>query len=184
MHASKDSIWRGIYCSFAKFSGSKLGLTLLFVKWLHILCSTVTTEHLALLFVKWLHIMCSTVNSHYTGCLVSESRKGTRHKVAHTVPKNCERNWDGQAWLTGPYNTRKQETEHARTTRFWTVHVLNSHTYLFCTYVRPVHSGVNSVTSGTNSQTWTARPLPYSVKDAIPVCIWHQARPSSQTYRS
>jgi hypothetical protein len=26
MHASKDSMWRKIYCSFAKFSGSKLGL--------------------------------------------------------------------------------------------------------------------------------------------------------------
>jgi hypothetical protein len=26
MHASKDSMWRGIYCSFAKFLASKLGL--------------------------------------------------------------------------------------------------------------------------------------------------------------
>jgi hypothetical protein len=28
MHASKDSIWREIYCSFVKFSGSKLGPSL------------------------------------------------------------------------------------------------------------------------------------------------------------
>ena len=116
------------------------------------------------------------------------SRKVGRERATkwHTpfVPKNVKET--GTDMTHQPYNIRKQGrlNSTARTKRFWTVHIpiwfffLNSHTYLIYTYVRPVHSGVISVTSGTNSQTWTARPLPYSVKDAHPSL--HQARPSSQ----
>jgi len=112
------------------------------------------------------------------------SRKVGRERATkwHTpfVPKNVKET--GTDMTHQPYNIRKQGrlNSTARTKRFWTVHIpiwfffwTHIPIWFVRTYVRPVHSGVISVTSGTNSQTWTARPLPYSVKDAHPSL--HQA---------
>jgi len=122
------------------------------------------------------------LNSHYTVRLcLGKSEANAPQSDTH---RSCQKMWKklGQTWLTsrityankGDWTAPHAPKDSEQCTYlfdffFWT-HIP---IWFVRTYVRPVHSGVISVTSGTNSQTWTARPLPYSVKDAHPSL--HQA---------
>ena len=122
------------------------------------------------------------LNSHYTVRLCLGKSEGNAPQS--DTHRACQKMWKklGQTWFTSRItyaNKRDWTAPHAPKDSeqctylfdffFWT-HIP---IWFVRTYVRPVHSGVISVTSGTNSQTWTARPLPYSVKDAHPSL--HQA---------